>query len=128
MEKKKELFRGVVEALQKGGMNKSEMSFFTGQSVNYIGREIERIKQCGPFSNWIIYKEGPQIYEFVPAIRNCPFDSIIYMIKHFYNLNKDKMDMKMDLKKKPVDSNNFNIDDFLSPMKPKTFDFSHLKF
>lgn len=94
----KELFRGVVENLQKGAMTIEDMAEDIGKPQEFITREIQRIRQLPGFDKWIIYVPSKQTYEFVPFIKECPFDSIICMIKHFYNLNKNNMDMKMDLR------------------------------
>ena len=107
---KKQLFKGTVEAIYIGGMNKSEICDFIDKyitlrerptPVQFVEREIERIKQCGPFKHWIIYCESSQTYSFNNAIGKCPLDTIIYMIKYFYNKTKyNEFDCKMDLTKK----------------------------
>jgi len=94
---KKQLFSGVVECLQKGGMTISDMSDHIGRPVQHVEREIDRIKQLSGFKHWIVYKEGSMTYQFTKSISDCPLNSIIYMIKHFYRLEKSSMDMKMDL-------------------------------
>lgn len=127
---KKQLFRGTVEALMmEDGKTISEMSFYLDQPVHFIKREIDRIKQCGPFNDWITYNSGSMEYTFVDMIKNCPIDSVIGLIKYFYNLNKGSMDMKMDLVKKNKSTSggalHFSsvdytlIDKFLDSAKPQ---------
>ena len=94
---------GVVEEIHKNGpVTASDISFAIDQPVQFVEREIQRIKQCGSFSKWVCYNPSHQTYRFVPMIKDCPFDSIVYMIKHFYNQVKSNPDFdpKMDLQKK----------------------------
>jgi len=109
---KKELFRGVVTCLHKGGMNPSQMSDDLEQPVSFVTREIKRITQMPGFDIWIKYNDKTCAYEFVSYIKRCPINSVISMIRSLYVQNGDKIDLHMDLQKKgsKVDMNEDSYD------------------
>ena len=114
---KKELFRGVTECLVKGGMTIEQIAKYCDNNQKFVKCEIERIKQCGPFKDWVIYRASDQTYSITNYLKGCPLESIIYLIKYFYNIHKDNMDMKMHYQKKTAVRHETTVEDYYNDLE-----------
>ena len=115
---KKQLFKGVVEALHEGSYTTSEMSDQVGTTVRSIEDELGRLKQCGAFSQWILYNSGSKEYKFNSHIKKCPIDSVIYMIKYFHKRQKN-FDDHMGANRKEMPQNDMmeQLDKFITEVQ-----------
>lgn len=138
---KKQLFRGTVEALQRGPVTIEQIAKYTGQPTQFVTRELDRIQQCGVVKNWIIFDLTRQTYSFTPRYKEMNINELIHKIKIHYNKNKDNIDMKMDLIKpvRSYDTDYNMLDKFLSkkdddsgmflyPEPEVRYDFSSIEF
>jgi len=97
------LFGDVVKALQiaDGPISVAGITRMTGRQMEFVEREIKRIRQCGPLKRWIQYLPASKEYALVDALQKCPHESLLYLIKDLYKYNTKDFDPNMDLKKAP---------------------------
>jgi len=94
------LFGDVVKALQiaNGPITVAGITRMTGRPMEYVEREIKRIRQCGPFKRWIQYLPATKEFALIEALQKCPHESLLYLIKDLYKHTSD-FDTNMDLRK-----------------------------